>query len=83
MNLNEGMNMNRADYIQIALDNEMWGETVASFKLEGIHLTDDDHVIAGRMIVGELTTAEALSLVREKAGVAPQAGELGLDDTVH
>lgn len=55
----------RRNFIAIAHADEDWQQTVASFALEGIVLTDDDAKRAGRVIAGDRSLAEVLEQVRE------------------
>ncbi len=60
-------------YIALAEDNEMWQQIKASYALEGITLTEENAALAGRMIAGEITLADAVEALHREHGIAGQA----------
>jgi hypothetical protein len=71
-----------SEYIALAMGNKSWRQVEASFALEGIDATDDDRVIAGRMIAGELTLDTAITEIRRQHGVAIDAGRAPFVETL-
>ena len=58
----------RRHYIAIAHASESWADTVASFALSGIELTDDDAERAGRVIAGESTLEQVQAEILQRHG---------------
>lgn len=54
----------RRHYINLANANEAWREIKASWALEGIEVTDDNAMQAGRMIAGDITYEQLISELR-------------------
>jgi len=50
--------------IDIALADEHWQQTTASFALEGLSVSLEDCERAGRVIAGQLTVEQAVAQVR-------------------
>lgn len=81
MKLHEGVNkLTNAEYIDIARNDPTWREIVASFAIEGMLMTEDNEIVAGKMIVGEISLVEATRIIRSNAGVPVQAGQVGLSE---
>jgi hypothetical protein len=55
-------------YIDLAEGHEDWQQIKASYALEGIELTDENAALAGRMIAGEITLAEAMAELNKTHG---------------
>lgn len=53
----------RRHHIALALANEDWQQTTASFALEGLPVTEADSERAGRILSGDITLEQALALV--------------------
>lgn len=84
MKPNEGVGkMTNADYINIARNDSTWQDIVASFAIENIVMTEQNEIIAGKMIAGELSLPEAIRQIRENAGVSVQAGEMDIAESLH
>ena len=84
MKLHEGVGkMTNAEYIDIARNDSTWREIAASFAIEGMQMSEDNEIVAGRMIAGEITLAEAIKIIRENAGVPAEAGHVELTDSLH
>ena len=75
--------MSDADYIATARNDSTWREIEASFAIEGMQMTDDNLVVAGKMIAGEIDLREAMRMIRAKAGVPAAASELPIGEAVH
>lgn len=75
--------MSDADYIEIARNDSTWREIAASFAIEGMVMTEENEVVAGKMIAGEISLPEAVKLIRANAGVPVQAGEMMIAESVH
>ena len=56
----------RRHYIDLANAQPAWLEIKASWALEGIELTDDNAMDAGRMIAGDITYEQLVSELRAK-----------------
>jgi hypothetical protein len=56
----------RRHYIDLANAHEAWQEIKASWALEGIEVTDDNAMQAGRMINGDITYEQLVSDLRAK-----------------
>jgi hypothetical protein len=56
----------RRHYIDLANAHEAWLEIKASWALEGIEVTDDNAMQAGRIIAGDATFTQIISEVRTK-----------------
>jgi hypothetical protein len=59
----------RRRFIDLANANENWIQTVASFALEGIALTDDNAERAGRLLSGAITLEQGYEEIRRKYGL--------------
>ncbi len=57
----------RRHYIDLANADPKWQQVKASFAFEGIELTDDNAVQAGRMIAGDITYEQLVSELRTKS----------------
>lgn len=62
--------MTDSDYIELARGNSTWREIVASFAIEGMTFGDENLIIAGKMISGDIEVSEAIRLIRDNAGIA-------------
>jgi hypothetical protein len=51
-------------YLALAQTDEHWQQTTASFRLEGLHATENDAERAGRVIAGVWTLEQAIEDVR-------------------
>lgn len=58
----------RRHYIDLANAHEAWREIKASWALEGIEVTDDNTLQAGRMIAGDITFEQVVKELRIKHG---------------
>lgn len=58
----------RRRYINLANAHEAWQEIKASWALEGIEVTDDNAMQAGRMIAGDITYEQLVNDLRAKYG---------------
>jgi len=67
--------MTDSEYIKLARRDSTWREIVASFAIEGVTLTDENEIIAGKMISGDIEVAEAICLIRQNAGVTEHGGQ--------
>lgn len=84
MKAHEGIGkMSNEDYIEIARNDSTWQEIAASFAIENMVMTEENEIVAGKMIAGEIGLAEAIRLIRESAGVPAQAGEMDLAESLH
>ena len=54
----------RRFYLALAHTDEHWQQTTASFRLEGLHATENDAERAGRVIAGVWTLKQAIEDVR-------------------
>ena len=54
----------RRFYLGLAQADEHWQQTTASFRLEGLHATENDAERAGRVIDGVWTLEQAIEDVR-------------------
>lgn len=54
----------RRFYMALAQADEHWQQTTASFRLEGLHATENDAERAGRVIAGVWTLKQAIEDVR-------------------
>lgn len=61
----------RRPYIELANAHPQWQQVKASFAIEGIELTDDNAMNAGRMICGDITYEQLLSELNIKHGRQP------------
>lgn len=84
MKLYEGVGkMTNDDYISIARNDSTWQQIAASFAIEGLKVTEENEVIAGKMIAGEIDLADAIRMIRASAGVPVEASELMPADSLH
>lgn len=67
--------MTDSDYIKLARSNSTWREIVASFAIEGMTFGEENLIIAGKMISGDIEVSEAISLIRDNAGIVVHEGE--------
>ncbi len=75
--------MTNAEYIEIARNDSTWREIAASFAIEGMQMTEDNEIVAGKMIAGEIGLAEAIQIIRTNAGVPGHAGHVDLVESLH
>ncbi|MGG7607029.1 hypothetical protein [Massilia sp. BKSP1R2A-1] len=61
----------RRHYIDLANAHPAWLEIKASWALEGIELTDDNAMNAGRMLAGDVTYTQLINELRIKHGRQP------------
>lgn len=54
----------RRHYIDLANAHEAWREIKASWALEGIEVTDDNAMQAGRMIAGDVNYEQVIQEIR-------------------
>ncbi|MFJ1470062.1 hypothetical protein [Massilia orientalis] len=54
-------------YVAIARSDNTWREIVASFAIEEMIMTEENEIIAGRMIAKEIDVTEALAIIRANA----------------
>jgi hypothetical protein len=52
--------------IRLARNSVQWRQVVASFALSGIDVTEENEVIAGRMLSGEVTFEQIVAELKEK-----------------
>lgn len=84
MKLREGVGkMTNDEYIDIARNDSTWREIAASFAIEGMEMSEDNEIVAGKMIAGEISLAEAIKIIRKNAGVPAEAGHVELTDSLH
>jgi hypothetical protein len=57
------------EYIKLARRDTTWQNTVASFAIEGMTITIENEIIAGKMISGDISLAQAIRHILQKAGV--------------
>jgi hypothetical protein len=70
------------EYADLARNNPTWQEIAASWALEGIQMTYDNEVVAGRMIAGELSLPEAVAQIRQAAQVVFDPSQMAIVETV-
>jgi len=56
------------EFIALAKADPTWHEVVASFAISGMILTDENALIAGKLIVGEIDINDAKRIVAERRG---------------
>ena len=67
--------MKDSEYIELARRDSTWREIVASFAIEDMMLTEENEIIAGKLISGDIEMAEAIRLIRQNAGVTEHGDE--------
>lgn len=75
--------MENDKYVALARNHPEWQQVKASFAIEGMALTEDNEVIAGRMIAGEITLQEALTEIRRQHGVQLRASDAPISESVN
>lgn len=61
--------MRRRRNIRLARNDVAWQQTVVSFALSGIEVTEENEEIAGRMLSGEIASEQAIEIIRKQQGV--------------
>jgi len=74
--------MTDTEYADLARNNATWQEIAASWALEGIHMTYNNEVVAGRMIAGEISLQEAVAEIRQAAEVVFDPSQMAIIETI-
>lgn len=55
-----------AEFIALAKADPLWHEVVASFAISGLTLTDENALIAGKLLAGEIDVNEAMRIIANR-----------------
>lgn len=56
-----------AEYLEVARNDPVWREVVASMKISGFTLDIDTEILAGKMIAGRISFSELIQTLRTQA----------------